>query len=240
MHKSAFVGTTFTAPKERCSYLTDVVLQYVEASRPLRVLEVGCGTGAQLSELANALPAASLTGVDISTTSIQVAEAARQQHPFGTRMAFIAKDYLEFSVSPFDVILSDSTLQNIAISTPSLFGKVAADLLPGGLFFNSMPYACFYNHLLWTARRLCRLIRSPLTDAVFLRIAIRLHHRQFSEALLRQRIHYMYLLPYRYHSHHLSRCLDQAYDLQQIAEHPVPHTSVAQPKHRLAVFRKRG
>jgi trans-aconitate methyltransferase len=240
MNTAAFLDKTFTALPERCHYMTAAILQYVAPARPLRILDVGCGTGEQLLALANVLPAATLTGVDVSDANIQVAAQAGQQSPWGKRLTFVACDYLALQSPPFDLILSDSTLQNIAAPTATLFYKLAADLLPGGLLLATMPYACGYNWLLWTTRRLCRALRSPLTDAMLLALANRLHRGQFSEALLQERIHYMYLLPGRYLCHTLRQFLGQECGLQAVQEYPVPHVSPGQPKHRLAVFRKQG
>jgi len=239
MNEAVFVGKTFTAPKERYSHFTDVVLHYVDATRALRILDVGCGTGEQLFDLAKALPKANLTGVDVSAANIRVAERTRNHLACGARITFVGRNYIDFQTDPFDIILSDSTLHNIAVSTATLFTKIAADLVPGGLLFTSMPYACFYNHVLWAIRRLCRMVRGTYTDTMLLTMAKCLHHGQFSESLLRQRLHYMYLLPQRYDSRALRSVLDAMYGLQTIASHAVAHTSVAQPKHRLIVSRKR-
>jgi SAM-dependent methyltransferase len=240
MSTQAFIGKTFTAPPERCTRLTAAVLQYVAPSCPRRILDVGCGTGEQLFALASALPEAHLTGVDISAANIQRAERTRQQSPWRDRVVFVASDYLDFQTSAFDLILADSTLHNIAVPTAILFSKLASDLHSGGLLLATMPYTCFYNHLLWTIRRLCRVLRSPLTDAVILAVARALHGGQLSDALLRERIHYMYLLPECYLCKKLRQFLAQICALDQVQECALPHASVGQPKHRLAVFRKRG
>lgn len=240
MHDAVFLGKTFTAPKARYSHFTDVVLRYVDASQAIRILDVGCGTGEQLFDLARALPRATLLGVDISAANIAVAETTRQQRACGARMRFVARDYVDFQADPFDVILSDSTLHNIVVSTATLFTKIAADLVPGGLLFTSMPYACFYNYVLWAIRRLCRAVQGTYTDAMLLTIAKCLHGGQLSASLLQQRIHYMYLLPQRYDSCAFRQALEAMYGFQIIDAHAVAHTSVAQPKHRLMVSRKRG
>jgi trans-aconitate methyltransferase len=239
MSEAVFVGKTFTAPKARYRHFTNVVLRYADVSQPWRILDVGCGTGEQLFDLARVFPKASFTGVDISEANIQGAERTRNQLAFDSRIAFVIRNYLDFQVDPFDIILSDSTLQNIAASTASLYTKIATDLLPGGLLFTSMPYACLYNHVLWAIRRLCGAVQGSYTDAMLLTIAKYLYHTQFSEPILRQRIPYMYLLPQRYDSRVLRRLLDEVYGLQYIDAHAVVHTSVAQPKHRLIVSRKR-
>ncbi|WP_420113146.1 class I SAM-dependent methyltransferase, partial [Pseudactinotalea sp.] len=56
--------------------ITDALLAAADLGPPLRVLDVGCGSGTLLSAVAEA--GATPVGVDISTT---MAEAARQRVP---------------------------------------------------------------------------------------------------------------------------------------------------------------
>jgi hypothetical protein len=50
----------------------------------------------------------------------------------------------------------------------------------------------------------------------------------------------MYLLPECYLCEKLQQFLAQTCALDQVQECTLPHASVGQPRHRLAVFRKRG
>lgn len=240
MSVEALLDQTFTAPSARCHRMTDMLRHYVAPSYPLRILDIGCGTGEQLLALAQAFPMAELLGVDISEANIARAEQARQQSPWGDRLTFVTGDYLDVPLEPFDCIVSDSTLHNIAAPTPGLCSKLATDLRPGGILVATLPYACLYNHALWTLRRFCRAFRSPVMDAVVLAVARILHRRQFAPALLQERLPYMYLVPARYLSEAFYQVLWQNGRFIQVAEQPLPHASLAQPKHRLVVFRKRG
>lgn len=239
MSKEEFAGKTFNAPKERCGRLTEMILQYVDPSRPLRVLDLGCGTGEQLFDLAKALPYADLVGVDISHANIQVAKKTRNRLSLGGRLSFNAIDYMDFRVDPFGLILSDSTLQNISIPTKPLFSKIGGDLVSGGLLLTTMPYACIYNRFLWTIHRFFLIIRSPLTDTIILVMGKCLHGSHFQEELLREHIPYMHLLPKRYDCHTFRQFLSNSCGLEFMGEHPVPHLSIDQPKHGMTVFRKR-
>src|SRR5208282_4824851 len=60
----------FSAPQARVQEFTGDVLQHVEPSRALRVLDIGCGSGEQVIDLATALPQARFVGVDISPANI--------------------------------------------------------------------------------------------------------------------------------------------------------------------------
>ena len=234
-----FAGRTFTAPRARCRLMAEAILRHVDPGRALRVLDLGCGTGEQIFELARALPAADLTGIDISRESIRVAQDAQRTLAGRARLSFLAADYMDFRAAPFDVILSDGVLHTIAVPSPQLFAKIAGDLTSGGILVYTMPYPCLYNRALTSVRRVFRSAQSPLTDSLILAVARGIHGRRYDLALLRERVPYMYLLPERDHGPALREILDASCGLELVGEYPFPHASIAQLKHRMAVFRKR-
>jgi SAM-dependent methyltransferase len=239
MSTQTFVGRTISVTSERRSYFTALLPRYVEARRPLRVLDVGCGTGGQLLDLARALPRATLVGVDLSPANIEAARAARRRSPLGRRVEFVCGDYLALRMGPFDLIVSDTTLHLIPAPTETLYARLSGDLRPGGFLFQCMPYACWYNRALGLARSVLRVGRGRWTDALLFRAGRLLHGRDFSDEAIRERLCYMYLLPYRYDGPALRR-LARSFGLQAIGQHAVPHASLAKPRHRTAVFRKSG
>jgi SAM-dependent methyltransferase len=147
-------------------------------------------------------------------------------------------DYFAFADAPFDAIVSDSTLHLIPAPNDKLFGKIAQDLKPGGLLICSVPYDCAYNRFLWTIRRFFRLIRSPLTDRFIYGMGRLLQGKKISSELLWDRVHYMYLLPHCIFSSNFNALLSGHYGLECVAEVSLPWASVAQPRHRLFVYRK--
>lgn len=234
-----FIGRTFTAPVERRQRLTEVVLRYVGADTAVSVLDVGCGTGEELLDLARVLPSARLLGIDISEDSIRVAEDARRRSPFDGRVAFKVADYLEFRDRAFDLIVSDTVLYAIPGSTHALFRKLATDLVPGGLLIYTMPMACRFNDGLALIRRLFRALRGRVTDAVIVSLAWLLHRGRWDPGMLRQRSVYMYIVPDRYDGRKVHR-IAAAVGLRLIARATVPHASLGQMKHALAVMRRAG
>ncbi len=234
----AYSTRVFTTPAERVPWRTQGVLRFLEPDRPLRILDLGCGTGEQAFDLARAFPRATVTGVDVSAANVRLGEEKRRALPHGDRVTLIAQDYLELRADPFDAIVSYGALHLVPGSTDALCRKLAADLLPGGLLVSDMPCECLYNTALVSARRVFRALRGRLTDGASLALA-KLVHRGVPEELLRERIFYMYVVPERLAGPAL-RVRLLASGLEPVTEEPLPHASPAQLKHALGVFRRRG
>jgi SAM-dependent methyltransferase len=232
-----FAANTFQVPAGRSRRLTEVVLRYVDPHRSLRVLDIGCGTGGFLLELAAVLPHARLTGVDVSRPNIEAARRQCRRLPFASRLSFEHADYLKYRAEPFDVITASSTLHLIPAPTSILFAKIAADLASGGLLVNSMPCRCLYNRLLMGVRRVFRAVRCRWTDALVARTGRLLYGKKLSPEFVRERVHYMYVIPGCYDGSRLDVLLSGC-GLQRLETFAEPHASLAQPKHTLAVFRK--
>jgi SAM-dependent methyltransferase len=237
-NRELLAGGTFTVPPDRRGRLVAVVLQRVDATKPCRILDLGCGTGLNLFALAEALPNAMLTGVDFSAPSITQAEAARRRHPAAPRLTFVNADYLTFQSGLYDLIISETVLHAISTPTDTLFGKIAGELAPGGLLVYTMPTAALGNRMLSGLRRGLRATRSRLTDALLLALARAAHGRHYDESLLRERIPYMYLIPSRYDTKALHTRLREQWNIEVIATEPVARASLAQLAHRLVVARK--
>ncbi len=185
-----FAALTCSAPEERAARMAELVLRHAP-SGPIRLLDLGCGTGGLLFRLASALPSATCVGIDISLANIAVAEAAMRGRPDRDRLAVEAADYLEWKTPPVDVIAIDGVLHLIPAGIDALAAKLAHDVKPGGVIVNSMPYECVYNTLFKATRRMLRATRSSWTDAAILAVGRKLHP-EMTVALLRERVHYMY------------------------------------------------
>ncbi|MEW5956931.1 MAG: class I SAM-dependent methyltransferase, partial [Chloroflexota bacterium] len=165
----------FTLPNERMRSFTEMILPYVSPQEPWRILDIGCGTGEQILDLAQTLPQARFTGIDISRPNITIAEKARQQSPYRDRLGFVAMDYMCFDEGCFDLIISSTTLHLIPVPTQQLFTKIINDLAAAGILAFTMPYACLYNSTLALVRRVFRRLRSPLTDELIFSLGKALH-----------------------------------------------------------------
>lgn len=238
MSNQEFQSKRFTAPVERVHWLTALLSRHVPQDKALRVLDLGCGSGEQLFDLAEKMPLAHFTGVDVSEPNITAAQHDPRNAALAGRLNFIKVDYLEFIAEPFDVIISDSVLHNIPSASEPLFAKVAGDLAEGGLLVMTLPYPCAFNKTLWGIRRLFRICAGTWTDRLILFLGRLLHGQEMSEALLLERVHYMYLIPYCQDDFTLRRLLLGRLELRLLADYLLPHASIAQPKHRASVWHK--
>ncbi len=106
--------------------------------RTIRALEVGCGAGTNLFELAQRVPGLTGVGFDVDSEAVTVADrTARQLFP--NRLAFLAADACRDSTrGEFDIILLIDVLEHLA--TPkAVLEMVSRRLRPGGELLVSVP-----------------------------------------------------------------------------------------------------
>lgn len=102
-------------------------------TRPLNILEIGCGTGLFTAHILELFPAAKIDALDLSSSMI-----ARAVEKFSaSKINFIEKDFREFETQKrYDLIFSSSSLQWLELEPT--FKKVAELLSPCGKFFASI------------------------------------------------------------------------------------------------------
>jgi trans-aconitate methyltransferase len=238
MAPEGFERYTCTTTDVNRQRMTEIVVRHVSHDLPIRILDVGCGTGAQLLALLDALPRATGTGVDISPPNIDEARHVAARSPIAARLTFVCADYFTHRLDAADAIVSDNTLHLVPGDTAEIFAKLASDLSPRALLIVVMPSASAFNTLLFTVRRMLRAVRSRATDNAILALG-RLLHPAMSAEMLRERIHYMYRVPERIMTDALKASLEKVHGLSVVAEYAYPHSSLAQPKHVVTVFQQR-
>jgi release factor glutamine methyltransferase len=78
-----------------------------EPPDPLRIADIGTGSGAILLALLHELPTAIGVGTDISSGALRVARANAEQLGLAARATFVECDYCEELQGPFDLIVSN-------------------------------------------------------------------------------------------------------------------------------------
>ncbi len=92
-------------PRPETSELVDLVLEKTDNHIPLRILDCGTGSGCIAIALKKALPQAQITGLDISTDALNIAQHnAQAQH---IEVTFQAFDLLHDTLPTCDIIVSN-------------------------------------------------------------------------------------------------------------------------------------
>ncbi len=234
---SSYDDQSFTAVVDCAQSLAETVLRYLPPDEPLRVLDLGCGTGHTVLELARARPRARFVGLDISEPNITEAKRRTAADSVGEQITFIAADYMSYAEEPFDLIYTESVLHLIGAPTDELASKLAVDLRRDGLLLSITPFDCTHNRALVAMRRCLRGMRGPWLDAAILGLA-RTVYGSWPEDMLRERMSYMYVVPERLEGPEFRRLVAER-GLVAVESAPWPSTSIAKLKHRLAVFRKK-
>lgn len=112
----------------------DFVVEVFKELRPANVLDIGCGSGTQLTRpLAELFPDVTITGTDLDHTSI---EWARTQHPPGN-LCFQAPDEISSEIR-YDAVIASEVLEHV--EAPDIFlRELRARLAPGGRLIVTVP-----------------------------------------------------------------------------------------------------
>jgi release factor glutamine methyltransferase len=109
-----FFGLTFTVtrdvliPRPETEHLVEALLVRVPHDRPLRIADIGTGSGAIAVALAHSLPQAQVTALDISAPALAVAKVNAETHHVADRMRFLTSDLLSaVAGESFDAIVSN-------------------------------------------------------------------------------------------------------------------------------------
>jgi release factor glutamine methyltransferase len=95
-------------PRPETEHLVETLLARVPHDQPLRIADVGTGSGAIAVALAHALPQAQVTAVDISEAALAVARRNADSHRVADRICFLKSDLLSAVTGEmFDAIVSN-------------------------------------------------------------------------------------------------------------------------------------
>jgi SAM-dependent methyltransferase len=124
---------------EKLHHLTRLVP--FDECRGLRVLEVGCGAGVDLARFARG--GATVTGVDLSRSAIELARANFEQQGLPARLLVEDGEQLSFPESSFDLVYAHGVVQYTA-HPQRLVDECRRVLVPGGRAIFQV-----YNRVSW-------------------------------------------------------------------------------------------
>ncbi|MEO1207134.1 MAG: peptide chain release factor N(5)-glutamine methyltransferase [Pseudomonadota bacterium] len=113
-----FFGRTFQLspdtldPRPDTETLVELALEragemLTSLDKPIRILDIGTGTGCIAITLALELPAATVVATDISSGALQMAKSNANRLGVGHRLTFIETDGIENLSGPFDLVVSN-------------------------------------------------------------------------------------------------------------------------------------
>jgi len=133
------VSEAVLVPRPDTETVVEAALDFVVRGglrmEPLRILDIGTGSGALLLALLSELPNALGTGTDISVPALAIARANAERHRFAPRCRFVACDIAATLQGPFDLIVSNPPYVargDIASLTPEVRYYDPAVALDGG------------------------------------------------------------------------------------------------------------
>ena len=131
----------------------NAVLDIISGLQPhrLRLLDVGCGTGALLRRAAERFPEGELYGVDPAPEMVRV---ARELIPPNSQLHFVqaAAQSLPFPDSHFDVVASTVSFHHWGDQSQGL-GEASRVLVPGGFFVLADMFAISSGRFIYKLAR---------------------------------------------------------------------------------------
>ena len=97
-------------PRPETEHLVEAVLNLLPKNKPLKIADIGTGSGAIAIALAAHLPQAAVTALDVSTEALAIAAANARNHNLADRIRFLQSDLLSALIhegETFDAIVSN-------------------------------------------------------------------------------------------------------------------------------------
>lgn len=117
--------------ERRAAY--DELITLIEPRPGMRIVDLGCGTGMWSADLAERFDAASVLGVDLSSSMLEKSKA-HESH----RVRFEQADLHDWRGQGYDLVFSNAALHWVA-DHELVFGRLRDALVPGGQLAVHMP-----------------------------------------------------------------------------------------------------
>lgn len=95
-------------PRGDSECLVETVLEHTDKSAPMRVLDLGTGSGCLLCALLNELPMATGVGVDVSARAVEIARENAKALGLSGRAEVILSDWFSNISGEFDIIIANA------------------------------------------------------------------------------------------------------------------------------------
>lgn len=150
-----FVDASVLIPRPETEHLVEAVLEKAPVDRPLRIVDVGTGSGAIAIALAAHRPLANVTALDISSAALDLATRNAARHGLANRIRFLASDLLsEVTAEQFDIVVSNPPY--IANGERPALGRQVRDYEPAVALFAGDTGHEIYERLIPEAKRVLR------------------------------------------------------------------------------------
>ena len=124
---------------QECVQEKTLEMDRTQESLPVKVLDLGCGTGLELDEILKRYPDIEVTGVDLSADMLG---KLREKHP---QVITVCEDYFRADLGEelYDVVITFESLHHFKPEKKQdLFEKIYRALKPGGVFLEADYLAC--------------------------------------------------------------------------------------------------
>src|ERR1700730_4166941 len=108
-----------------------------ENSAPVRVVDLGCGTGTVAERVLCSFPNAQVTCLDLAENMIAMAKAKLANYP---HVRYVASDFNRFNIDgKYDVVVSSLALHHLVTDDDKqqFYRRIHRSLAPGGVFYNA-------------------------------------------------------------------------------------------------------
>jgi len=94
-------------PRPETEFIIEEALALLRPFATPRIADIGTGSGILAVTLAIEVPAADVTGTDLSSDALVVAKQNAERHGVGARVTFVHTSYLDGVRGPFDLIVAN-------------------------------------------------------------------------------------------------------------------------------------
>jgi tRNA (cmo5U34)-methyltransferase len=108
-----------------------------ESSAPIRVIDLGCGTGTVAERVLRSFPNAQVTCLDLAENMIAMARAKLGNH---SDVHYVARDFNNFRIDGnYDVVVSSLALHHLVTNDDKrqFYRRIYGSLRSGGVFYNA-------------------------------------------------------------------------------------------------------